>query len=178
MEAEKLTFVSPAAAAILCRSSLENAVNWLYDHDSSLQRPWRADLSTLLHEQSFREQFPQSLFREINLVRKTGNAAAHGSKIKSGDSLASLKYLFRFMLYLNMYYGKTKPQSKLFDESLIPDGKASNQQQKVSQQQILDLQAALEAKTKWLSSQSSKLCNWPRKKYWPCVSLIHHSLGC
>jgi len=101
-EAEKLTFVSPTAAAILCRSSLENAVNWLYDHDKSLNRPWRADLSTLLHEQCFREQFPQSLFREINLVRKTGNAAAHGSKIKAGDSLASLKYLFRFMLYLNM----------------------------------------------------------------------------
>ncbi|MDQ6991341.1 MAG: DUF4145 domain-containing protein [Mariprofundaceae bacterium] len=48
LEAEKLTFVSPTAAAILCRSSLENAVNWLYDHDRSLQRPWRADLSTLL----------------------------------------------------------------------------------------------------------------------------------
>jgi len=148
LEAEKLTFVSPTAAAILCRSSLENAVNWLYDHDSSLQRPWRADLSTLLHEQSFREQFPTSLFREINLIRKAGNAAAHGSKIKSSDSLASLKYLFRFMQYLNMYYGKTKPQTKTFDESLIPDVNQQDQQQQISQQQIIDLQAELAAKSK------------------------------
>jgi len=166
LESEKLTFVSPTAAAILCRSSLENAVNWLYDHDKSLNRPWRADLSTLLHEQCFREQFPQSLFREINLVRKTGNAAAHGSKIKAGDSLASLKYLFRFMLYLNMYYGTTKPQSKVFDESLVPDGKQDKavqdkqqhlRQQKISQQQILDLQAELAAKTKAAIDAEEKL---------------------
>jgi len=160
LEAEKLVFVSPTAAAILCRSSLENAVNWLYDHDKSLNRPWRPDLSTLLHDQSFREQFPQSLFREINLVRKTGNAAAHGSKIKAGDSLASLKYLFRFMLYLNLYYGKTKPQTKVFDETLIPDSNQQAQQpkqQQITQQQILDLQAELEAKTKAAIAAEEKL---------------------
>jgi len=156
-EAEKLTFVSPTAAAILCRSSLENAVNWLYDHDTSLQRPWRADLSTLLHEHSFREQFPQSLFREINLVRKTGNVAAHGSRIKAGDSLASLKYLFRFMLYLNMYYGKTKPQTKTFDEAMIPDPKQQVQQHKITQQQILALQEELESKTKARVKAEEKL---------------------
>lgn len=122
-EAERLTFDSPMAAGILCRATLENTVNWLYDHDNCLRRPWRADLSTLLHEHCFREQFPQSLFREVNLIRKTGNAAAHGSRIKSGDSLASLKYLFRFMQYLNLYYGKTKAQKQTFDETLIPDGK-------------------------------------------------------
>ena len=157
LEAEKLTFVSPTAAAILCRSSLENAVNWLYDHDASLTRPWRADLSTLLHDQNFRDQFPQSLFREINLVRKTGNAAAHGSKIKAGDSLASLKYLFRFMLYLNMYYGQSKPLSKVFDEALIPNMGQQADQQKMNQQQLLDLQAELAAKTKAAIDAEEKL---------------------
>ena len=58
-EAEKLTFSSPTAAAILCRSSLEKAVRWLYDHDASLKRPWRADLSTLMHEQCFKEPWIQ-----------------------------------------------------------------------------------------------------------------------
>jgi len=157
LEAEKLTLVSPTAAAILCRSSLENAVNWLYDHDKSLHRPWRADLSTLLHAHSFREQFPQSLFQEINLIRKTGNAAAHGSKIKSGESLASLKYLFRFMLYLSMYYGKTKPQTKTFNEALIPDGKQQERQQQITRQQILVLQEELAAKTKVAIEAEEKL---------------------
>jgi len=157
VEAEKLTFASPTAAAILCRASLENAVNWLYDHDKHLHRPWRSDLSTLLHEPCFRDEFPQSLFRELNLVRKTGNAAAHGSKIKASDSLASLKYLFRFMQYLSMYYGKSKPQKTVFDEGLIPNPSQAHQQAKLNQQQILDLQAELEAKSKAASDAEEKL---------------------
>jgi len=156
IEAEKLTFVSPTAAAILCRSSLENAVNWLYDHDRSLHRPWRTDLSTLLHEQSFREQFPQSLFQEINLIRKTGNAAAHGGKIKSGESLTSLKYLFRFMSYLSIYYGKSKPQTKIFDETLIPDGAQLTQPQ-ITQQQIQTLQEELAARNRAVMAAEEKL---------------------
>lgn len=152
-EAEKLTFSSPTAAAILCRSSLEKAVRWLYDHDASLKRPWRADLSTLMHEQCFKEQFPNSLFQEINLVRKTGNAAAHGSKVNQQDALASLKYLFRFMQYISMYYGKNKPAKTVFDEMLIPQGK----QEKVNQQRILELQAALEEQSQAAIEAQKKL---------------------
>ncbi|MFC1536857.1 DEAD/DEAH box helicase family protein [Pseudomonadota bacterium] len=144
LEAEKLTFVSPTPAAILCRSSLENAVNWLYDHDAKLIRPWRPDLNTLLHDHNFRAEFPQSMFRELNLIRKTGNAAAHGGKIKQQDALASLKYLFRFLLYINMYYGKSKPASKVFDERLIPQ--AHDKQLKESQQQVQKLLEELEEK--------------------------------
>ncbi|HYN55552.1 MAG TPA: hypothetical protein VES38_12700 [Methylotenera sp.] len=39
VEAEQLTLLSPKAAAIFCRSTLENAINWLYDHDPKLNRP-------------------------------------------------------------------------------------------------------------------------------------------
>ena len=39
LEAEQQTFLSPKAAAIFCRSTLENSVNWLYDHDAKLTRP-------------------------------------------------------------------------------------------------------------------------------------------
>ncbi|KAF3982631.1 MAG: hypothetical protein HFP78_00685 [Methylococcales symbiont of Hymedesmia sp. n. MRB-2018] len=42
--------VSPKAAALFCRSTLENAINWIYDHDAKLNRPWCADLSILMHE--------------------------------------------------------------------------------------------------------------------------------
>ena len=45
VEAEQLTFASPKAAAILCRSTLENAINWLYNHDAKLIRPFKAELS-------------------------------------------------------------------------------------------------------------------------------------
>lgn len=119
-EAEQLTFVSPKAAAIFCRSTLENAINWLYENDAKLTRPWRTDLSTLMHEHEFRSMFNQTLFGELNLVRKTGNLAAHGNKVNQQDALASLKYLFRFMRHLAIYYGKNTPEQQVFDEKLIP----------------------------------------------------------
>lgn len=120
LEAEQLAFVSPKAAAIFCRSTLENAINWLYDHDAKLTRPWRPDLSTLMHEHEFRSLFNNTMFGELNLIRKTGNIAAHGQKVSQQDALASLKYLFRFLRFLAIYYGKAAPDSQVFDEQLIP----------------------------------------------------------
>ncbi len=76
-EAEHLTFISPKAAAVFCRSTLENAINWLYQNDAKLQRPYRSDLSTLMHVHEFRSLFTSGLFGELNLIRKTGNIAAH-----------------------------------------------------------------------------------------------------
>ena len=144
-EAEQLTFISPKASAILCRSTLENAINWLYDHDAKLTRPWRADLSTLMHEPAFKALFNQTLFNELNLIRKTGNVAAHGSKVSQQDALACLKYLFRFMRFLAIYYGEKAPEPLAFDESLIPTPN-NGQPQKESQPQLQSLATELAAK--------------------------------
>ena len=128
VEAERLTFDSPKSAAILCRGTLENAINWLYENDRKLTRPWRSDLSTLMSEHCFSEQFNAKLLSELHLVRKIGNQAAHGTKVNENDALASLKYLFRFLRHLAIYYGKSVPATQVFDEALIPrpvsDGKA------------------------------------------------------
>ena len=120
VEAEKLAFISPTSTAVFCRSTFENAVNWLYDHDANLTRPWRSDLSTLMHDHAFRSLFNRALFTELNLIRKTGNTAAYGSNISEQDALASLKYLFRFLRFLAIYYGKNPPESQAFDDTLIP----------------------------------------------------------
>ncbi len=119
-EAEQLTFISPKAAAVFCRSTLENAINWLFENDAKLERPYRSDLSTLMHEHEFRSLFTAGLFGELNLIRKTGNIAAHGKSVSQQDALASLKYLFRFLRFLAIYYGETTPESQAFDEALIP----------------------------------------------------------
>ncbi len=141
IEAEKLVFISPTSTAVFCRSTFENGVNWLYDHDAKLVRPWRSDLSTLMHEPSFSLLFNRALFAELNLIRKTGNTAAHGTKISEQDALACLKYLFRFLRFLAIYYGKKTPESQVFDEALIPKahGPATGQQQDL-QKLIADLE--------------------------------------
>lgn len=125
VEAEQFTFSSPKASAIFCRSSLENAINWLYDHERTLSRPWRTDLSTLMHEHGFKALFNNTLFNELNLIRKTGNLAAHGKSVSQQDALASLKYLFRFTRHLAIYYGKSLPDTQIFDEALIPRADAN-----------------------------------------------------
>ena len=130
VEAEQLTFLSPKAAAIFCRSTLENAINWLYDHDAKLTRPWKSDLNTLMHEHEFRSMFNNTLFGELNLVRKTGNLAAHGKRVNQQDALASLKYLFRFLRHLAIYYGKNTPDTQVFDEGLIPKAEKDEQDAK------------------------------------------------
>lgn len=137
IEAEKLTFISPTSTAVLCRSTFENGVNWLYDHEAKLSRPWRSDLSTLIHEPAFSALFNRSLFSELNLIRKTGNAAAHGTRISEQDALACLKYLFRFLRFLAIYYGNTAPETQVFDEALIPTLQTSTPDQQPSLQQLI-----------------------------------------
>ena len=145
VEAEKLTFVSPTSTAVFCRSTFENAVNWLYDHDAKLIRPWRSDLSTLMHEPSFSGLFNRAFFAELNLIRKTGNAAAHGTPISEQDALACLQYLFRFLRFLAIYYGKKTPESQVFDEALIPKAHAPITDRQQDLQQLI---AELEHKNK------------------------------
>lgn len=122
-QAEQLVHVSPKASVVLSRSVLENAVNWLYENDRTLARPWRADLSTLMHGDEFRALFNRTMFGELNLIRKLGNAGAHVSdknkQITPPAALASLKYLFRFLRFLAIYYGKTTPETQVFNEALV-----------------------------------------------------------
>ncbi len=146
VEAEQLTLRSPKAAAIFCRSTLENAINWLYDHDPKLTRPFKADLSTLMHEFCFASQFNQTMLGELHLIRKTGNVAAHGSKVSPQDALASLKYLFRFLRYVAAYYGKQTLTPQVFDEHLIPLEADNTKPNTETPAQIAALQQQLAAK--------------------------------
>ncbi|GLS89096.1 restriction endonuclease subunit R [Psychromonas marina] len=154
IEAEQLVFISSKASAVLSRSVLENAVNWLYENERTLERPWRADLNTLMHGDEFRALFNRTMFAELNLIRKMGNAAAHasssGNRLSHDDALTSLKYLFRFLRFLAIYYGKTTPETQVFDEALIPRPESAQQKTSKAQQQaeLATLLADIEVKNK------------------------------
>ena len=126
VEAEKHTITQPKYCALLCRSALEKAVDWLYENDQSLTLPFDTKLSSLIHEQSFRSILSQQMFHEINVVRLNGNNAAHGKKVSQYESLISLKGLFRFLSFLSKYYSEGDPEIPAFDEHLIPDGKEND----------------------------------------------------
>jgi type I restriction enzyme R subunit len=133
-EAEQLTLRSPKAASIIARSALEKAINWLYQNDEELTYPYDTKLSALIYEQCFREILKPSMLEEINLIRLTGNNAAHGKIVSHDQSIASIKYLFRFLSFLAVYYGEESISAPTFTMGLIPDGNEQKETLKTLQQ--------------------------------------------
>lgn len=137
VEAEKYAIIAPKYCVVLCRSAMEKAVHWLYDNDEDLEEPYDNKISSLIHEQCFREIVKPSLFRELNVIRVNGNNGAHGKTVRKFESLMSLKNLFRFLSFLSKYYSETDPAIPLFDEQLIPTGaeqdKTKKELQKVAE---------------------------------------------
>ena len=140
-EAEQLTLTSPKASAIIARSALEKAVHWLYDNDVELEYPYDTKLSSSIHEQCFREIIKPSMFREINLIRLNGNAAAHGNSISHDKSIASIKNLFRFLSFLGIYYSEEEVTVPTFNMGQIPDG--NEQKETLKTLQLLEAQLEL-----------------------------------
>ncbi|VIW21151.1 type I restriction-modification system R subunit [Streptococcus pneumoniae] len=48
IEAENMIATSTVATAFMARRALEQAVHWIYSHDSYLEAPYRATLSSLV----------------------------------------------------------------------------------------------------------------------------------
>ena len=119
-EAEQHVYGAPLYAAMLCRKSLEEWVRWMYEHDEDLTLPYDTSLSSLMHEQCFKNVVAPMQFNHINLIRKLGNAAVHtNAKIKPQEALYALQLLHGFIGWITMVYGEEKPQIKPFDETLL-----------------------------------------------------------
>ena len=120
-EAEKHVYGAPLYSAMLCRKSLEEWVRWMYEHDEDLQLPYDTSLSSLIHEQGFKNVVAPTQFGQINLIRKLGNSAVHtNAKIKSVEALQTLKLLHGFIGWVAQVYSEEKITVKPFDESLLP----------------------------------------------------------
>jgi len=123
-EAEEHVYGAPLYAAMLCRKSLEEWVRWMYEHDVDLVLPYDTSLSSLMHEQVFKNIVAPIQFNQINLIRKLGNTAVHTSaRIKPEEALYALQLLHGFIGWLVQVYGEEKISVAKFDEGLISKGK-------------------------------------------------------
>lgn len=119
IEAERALIVSPATCAILSRRALELAVRFVYSYDNALVIPYRDNISSLIHEYSFREIIEPRLFPMIKYIIKLGNVAVHtNSMIKRDDAILSLRNLFEFCDWIDYSYSKDY-EEKQFDESIL-----------------------------------------------------------
>lgn len=134
VEAEKHTFTAPRYAALLCRSTVEQTIFWLYKNDEDLELPFDTKLGALLHNDSFKAILKPSMLVELNVVRLYGNNAAHGKTVRALEALQSLKNTFRFLSWVSKYYSENNPEIPAFEERVIPYGDVNDKNVKQLQE--------------------------------------------
>lgn len=122
LEAEKSIIVSPATCAILSRRALELAVKWVYANDSDLVLPYQDNISSLIHNESFRELIDSSMFNIIKYIVKLGNVAVHTNKpITRGEAVLALHNLHQFVSWIDYCYAN-EYTARDFNENELHDG--------------------------------------------------------
>lgn len=122
LEAEKSIIVSSATCAILSRRALELAVKWVYSFDNDLKLPYQDNISSLIHNESFRDLIDEDLFPRIKYVIKLGNVAVHtNSDIKREEAILSLNNLHSFVSFLDYCYADEYTATE-FNEKLLDEG--------------------------------------------------------
>ncbi|GAB4265836.1 DEAD/DEAH box helicase family protein [Thermincola ferriacetica] len=146
LEAEKSIAISPATCAILARRALELAVKWVYSADSYIKVPYQDNLSSLVHDRTFRDILEPELFPLIKYVIKLGNIAAHtGNKITREEAVLSLHNLHQFISWVDYCYSAEFTAGE-FREDILPTG----EEQRVSQTELARLYNELGSKDKKL----------------------------
>lgn len=144
--AEDTARSDPRAACFYARRALELAVNWAYEHDDSLQLPYREDLSALIHEPTFRNATGQAVFYKCRAIKDLGNHAVHSQKsMTKHESVSAVRELFHFCYWFARTYSRgSKPQADLgFDPFALPET-TTVPKQTLAQLQTLNDQLAAE----------------------------------
>lgn len=100
IEAERSLVISSATAAIMTRRALELAVRWVYVNDDELTLPYRDNLSSLIHERSFKSIIEPGLFRLLTYIVSLGNHAVHTNQNVKRDEA-----VYRLEIFLNSANG-------------------------------------------------------------------------
>ena len=113
----------PRTACFYARRVVELAVNWAFEHDRSLRRPYDDNLSALLHEPSFKGLMDQKVFLQAKEVIRLGNRAVHDKAPPTQrDSVQATSHLFEFCYWFARTYCRdSKPEAGLrFDPRTLP----------------------------------------------------------
>jgi type I restriction enzyme R subunit len=122
--AEQLVHSDPRACCMRTRHALEQAVHWLYQHDTSLRMPYDSSLGVLLTQPAFERLQPPHIHDKTRLIQKLGNQAVHGNqRIGSGDALRLVRELFHVLFWLARTYTRASDPKSLvadWDEKRVP----------------------------------------------------------
>lgn len=147
IEAEKTLRTSAAMCAVGCRKALELAVKWVYAADPSIKMPYKDNLSSLIHEWTFKSAVDQLTWSKLRFIVKLGNQAVHTErKVAAQDAMLSLKALFEFTQWLDFTYGGAGYKARKFDEKEVPAVKLALDVRAIKQREALIAQKDEEIK--------------------------------
>lgn len=116
-------YPDPRTACFYARRALELTVNWVYKHDNSLELPYQDNLSTLIHEPTFKTLVGEAVFNKTRVIIKLGNQAVHSAKpVSVNDAINAVRELFHVAYWLAHTYGRSsKPEPGLtFNPNVLP----------------------------------------------------------
>ena len=142
-EAEDMVNIKARSSLVNSRAALEKGIRWMYENDQRLFKDYdkRKTVGNLLLAPSLKTVTEKSLRRELHLLQKLGNEAAHGEITDSEKANTCIKILFQFCSHLAISYSNDEIETPLFDESLIPSGTKVSETQKELEQQLEKLEA-------------------------------------
>ncbi len=136
-EAERVYASSPAMCAVGCRKALELAVQWVYDADMEMKRPYQENLQAMIHEPCFRFAVDRETWAKLPFVIKLGNLAVHTDRaVPRSAALVALRNLFEFIQWIEYCYGESY-EERTFSEASIPRAPVVVDTKKVKEQESL-----------------------------------------
>ena len=145
-EAEDMVNLRARSSIVNSRVALEKGIRWMYTNDERLFVDYdeKKTVGNLLLAKSLKTVTEKPLRRELHLLQKLGNEAAHGEQTDSEKADTCVKILFQFCSHLALSYSSEEIQIPEFNEKHLKTGDRINESQSELEQQVKKLQEQLE----------------------------------
>ncbi|HAP60413.1 MAG TPA: hypothetical protein DCR93_13275, partial [Cytophagales bacterium] len=114
--------LSARSVLFKCRLLVEVGLEWLYENEHQLNMPaYRMSLDDMINDKQLKQVMPKWQVREMDLVRREGNLAAHEPKVIRWDRAhVTLKHTHRFLAWLDANYGEEPDEDRKLREGWLP----------------------------------------------------------
>ena len=156
LKVEQFALSDPRTACFYARRTSELLVDWVYDNDSQLERPYGTQtLADLIYARDFCDLAGEQM-RRFRLLKDLGNKAVHRSDpIRPGDAELAARELFQVLRWVALTYGRDPQRVRgfSFNADLLPSRDAATAQQAQSREQLEALAEQLEERDTQLRDQ-------------------------
>ena len=143
LKVEQFALSDPRTACFYARRTIELLVEWVYDNDSQLQRPWgEPSLSQLIHAHDFRYLVGVQTLGRVQLIKNLGNEAVHRAEpVRVAASVPVASELFHVLRWLALTYGRNREAARAarFDKALLPQPQQGTAAANQTREQLQEL---------------------------------------